>query len=339
VRTVNLEALPLFLEAQFIEAPAALKTPVMLSESRLKDKFWMTFLPAHNTLYVQVNEVNDKEEELLVDFAREVEEAVAKYKAERLVLDLRHNPGGNNYLARPLLLSLLRLNEINRFGQLYTLIGRETFSAAQNLVNNLEYFTTTLFVGEPTGASPNGYGDSKKFQLPNSKLTVRASSIYWRDLSADEKRPWTAPDLPVAYTSAAYFKGQDPVLDAALTFKPGELSQLMSRVYEKSGFQNAFWLYYRYRNDSRYNPAALEATEQAFGQHLLQQKKAEDAVGWYGYVSSQRPKQVWPLLGLAEAQLLDNKHSNAAEAVSKVLALDPENEDARKLQQKIGAKQ
>ncbi|MBC5994906.1 tetratricopeptide repeat protein [Pontibacter cellulosilyticus] len=338
LRTVELDALPMFKAVQFVGAPAALKIPVALSESRLKDKFWMTYLPNHRALYVQLNEVYDKEDELLVDFTKRIEQAVAENKVERLVLDLRHNPGGNNFLSRPLVLALVRLNELNQFGKLYTLIGRETFSAAQMLANNLEYFTNTLFVGEPSGASPSGYGDSKKFQLPNSKLTVRASSIYWRDWNGNENRPWTTPDIPVAYTASTYFKGQDPVLDAALTFN-GNMADIVKAVFDKSGFNSATWTYIRYKNDSRYNAQVLETTEKEFGKHLLEQKKFNEAAGWYSYVSSLHPKEVWPLLGLAKAQLLNNKPIDARNTVEKALALNPDHKEVKELQREINSKQ
>ena len=63
--------------------------------------------------------------------------------------------------------------------KLFTIIGRSTWSATQFLVNEMEKYTNTLFVGEPTGGKVNSYGDSRKIILPNSGITVRVSTLWW----------------------------------------------------------------------------------------------------------------------------------------------------------------
>ena len=45
-------------------------------------------------------------------------------------------------------------------GHLFVIIGRRTFSAAQNTVNMIEKNTNATFVGEPTGSRPNFVGES-----------------------------------------------------------------------------------------------------------------------------------------------------------------------------------
>ena len=53
---------------------------------------------------------------------------------KKVVLDLRLNGGGNNYLNRGLVLALLGAEGLNRYGRVFTIIGRNTFSAAMSLV-------------------------------------------------------------------------------------------------------------------------------------------------------------------------------------------------------------
>ena len=59
----------------------------------------------------------------------------------------------------------------------------------------LEQNTNAVFVGEPTGGSPNGYGDSRKLTLPSSGLTVRVSTLYWQPSDPRDKRDAIAPDI------------------------------------------------------------------------------------------------------------------------------------------------
>ena len=69
-----------------------------------------------------------------------------------LVLDLRYNNGGDNTLNRAIVRRIIQSPSIDRHGRLYVLIGRKTFSAAVNLVSDLEQMTNAIFVGEPTAA-------------------------------------------------------------------------------------------------------------------------------------------------------------------------------------------
>jgi hypothetical protein len=71
-------------------------------------------------------------------------------------------------------------------------------------------------VGEPAAGRGNHYGDSRRFTLPESGVTVRLSSLYWQFWDPRDDRPWIAPQLPAPLTFEAYRQGRDPALDAAL---------------------------------------------------------------------------------------------------------------------------
>lgn len=62
-------------------------------------------------------------------------------------------------------MALLASEHVNQYGNLYVLIGRNTFSAAQSLVNDLEQYANVIFVGDCTGANPSQYGDPNKIRL------------------------------------------------------------------------------------------------------------------------------------------------------------------------------
>ena len=136
----------------------------------------------------------------------------------RIVFDMRRNTGGNSQVAQGLIKMLASRPEVKEPGRLFVLVGRETFSSA--ILNSYDFKerTSALFFGEPTGGKPNGYGEVKSAQLPYSGLTVGYSVKYFKMVEGDP--PSLLPDQQIPLTAQDFFAGRDPVLDAALAFKP-----------------------------------------------------------------------------------------------------------------------
>jgi C-terminal processing protease CtpA/Prc len=76
-----------------------------------------------------------------------IEIEVAPNVDSRLIVDLRWNNGGNTFLTLPFLHRLIGDAKVNRRGALYVIIGRRTYSAAQNFTTMLELHTEATFVG------------------------------------------------------------------------------------------------------------------------------------------------------------------------------------------------
>jgi hypothetical protein len=87
-----------------------------------------------------------------------------------------------------------------------------------NLCNDLERQTSVIFVGEPTGSSPNFVGETNFILLPNSRLRISCSSRYWQGVLSDDQRKWIAPQLGVKYFYSDFEKGIDPSMDAIMEF-------------------------------------------------------------------------------------------------------------------------
>ena len=85
-------------------------------------------------------------------------------------------------------------------------------SAMMNAIH-LEQQTEVLTVGEPTGGKPNSFGEIRTFSLPNSDLTVRYSTKYFRILPELASAPSFEPEVEVRLTSREFFAGADPVMD------------------------------------------------------------------------------------------------------------------------------
>jgi hypothetical protein len=195
--------------------------PLWLSRDPAKALWWFTVLPGSRTMYAQINQVRNAPTETFADFTSRLLAAVDSVNADRLVLDLRLNRGGNGQLLRPLVNGILKRPNVNEPGKLVVLIGRSTWSAAQFLLNDLQKYADATLVGEPSGSKGNHYGDSRRITLPNSGITVRAATIYWQAWSPGDLRPWTAPDVTAELSSGDYARNHDPVLATALSYVPG----------------------------------------------------------------------------------------------------------------------
>jgi C-terminal processing protease CtpA/Prc len=162
--------------------------------------------------------VNKDGGETIAQFAEELFEFVETSDAQTLVIDVRLNHGGNNFLVKPIIDKVIRSKKINNNGHLFVIIGRETFSACQNFCNRLQRETQVIFVGEPTGSKPNFVGEGNPIELPYSGVRVNGSSRYWQDSVSDDYRIWVAPDLVATMTSTDFRTNRDPAMSAILEY-------------------------------------------------------------------------------------------------------------------------
>jgi pimeloyl-ACP methyl ester carboxylesterase len=238
--------LPRFSNSSFSNGIRDLKG-LIISRQKNDKNYWYEYLPKERAVYLQLNQINSAENgPTLMEFLRGLDDRIKREKVARLILDIRNNFGGNNSLSGAFVELITENPSLNKLGNFYTLIGRKTFSAAQYLVNDLAKWTNVIFVGEPTGASPNHYGDSVKKQLSNSNLTVRISSIYWRDGTSDESTKWTAPDIPIKNNGIDFFENKDLALSKCLNYQtPKSLEEIYTDLYHWGGLNTATRLYLR----------------------------------------------------------------------------------------------
>lgn len=181
--------------------------------------YWFEYLPENNAVYMQYKRVREEPEAPFGAFCERLFTFLDAHPGAKLIIDLRRNSGGNTFMHRPLLFGLLQRPEVNRRGRLFILIGRNTFSAAMNGSTFLEGTTNALFVGEPTGASPNFIGETIMVTLPYTTLQVSISDLYWQSSWPMDDRHWIAPWLYIPPSFAAYSGGHDPALEAILSYQ------------------------------------------------------------------------------------------------------------------------
>jgi len=195
----------------WVRVPAGRALP--LYAQRRTTYHWFEMLP-DSTLYFQYNGVADADTETVAEFARKLLARLDRGDAARLVIDLRWNGGGNLMLNPPLLEAIIQARNVNRPGHLFVIASRHTFSAAMVFAGLLDRYTHAIFVGEPTGSSPNFIGESTTNVLPWSRIEVSLSNRAWQSTHAMDHRVWIPPRIPVAWTFASYREGRDPALEA-----------------------------------------------------------------------------------------------------------------------------
>lgn len=198
------------------ELPDTLPGPRPLYLRHRELPYWFEHLPAQNLTYFQFNLVLDHPAEPFDAFCDRLFGFVEARRPGSLVIDMRWNGGGDTFLGKPLVHHLIRSPAINRRGALFVIIGRLTFSAAQNIATALEEHTEATFVGEPTGSRPNFIGETIPFELPVSKLRVNVADLYWQTGHPMDHRPWIAPQLYAPPTFDSFASGDDPALAAIL---------------------------------------------------------------------------------------------------------------------------
>ncbi len=197
-------------------ADAEAPTPLYLSHG--DEMYWFEYLEDEKLVYFQYNSVRNKADDPIWMFAKRLYEFIEANPVEYLVIDLRRNGGGNNFLNVPIVQGLIKCEKVNKQGNLFVIASRHTFSAAMNCAADLEYQTEAMFVGEPTGSKPNFIGETTMITLPWSGLQVSCSSLYWQRSHAFDYRTWIAPDLVAELSSEDYRTNRDPALETILDY-------------------------------------------------------------------------------------------------------------------------
>lgn len=215
----DLDAITMDAAVSWISIGDGSPNPTPLRRARPDEWHWFEPLEDGRTVYVQFAAVLDQGDDTVAAFCRRLFEFVDGHEIDRLILDLRRNDGGNNFLYRPLVEGLACRDAINRRGHLFTIIGRHTFSAAMCLAVDLERRTNVIFVGEPTGSSPNFIGETSLSTLPWSGLALSVSSLEWQNSDAGDRRVWIPAEIPAVLSSDDDRENRDPALTAILAYR------------------------------------------------------------------------------------------------------------------------
>lgn len=241
---------------------------------------YMQYLPETKTLYVRHSVTLNDGNKTIADFFNKMVDFIDNNDVAKLILDVRTNGGGNNTLNKPIVTGIIKSRKINQKGKFFCIIGRRTFSAAQNLVNEIEKNTEVIFVGEPTSENVNFYGDTRTETLPATKLQANLSWLWWQNMDPRDKRKATSPSLAVDMSFADYYNNVDPVMKVIESYdKQGSIDDKLRTLVEQGKFDDAVAMAVDYIKDPlhRYYKNELETKINTFGYNLINQNKLEYA--------------------------------------------------------------
>ena len=107
-------------------------------------------------------------------------------------------------------------NPLRFNGKVFVLTGHDTCSAAMSFSAAIKCFKIGIIIGEETGDPTVGYGDSLRFTLPNSKLTLSVACRYFSEACGKPDGRGVIPDYEVKQKPENTAKGIDTVLQFTL---------------------------------------------------------------------------------------------------------------------------
>jgi hypothetical protein len=180
--------------------------------------YWFELIPGKKLLYAQINAVTDWGRDPFADFTKRLFKSYddGAGSIDRFVIDLRFNEGGNGYLLPPFLQEFVARRDSLARGKLFIITGRRTFSAASNLIGQMLKHTKAVTVGDIAPGPLNWCSDTLDFRLPNSRLFVQVSSMFWMEGHAMDTRGCYPPDCFIPETFRDLSSFTDGPLDAIL---------------------------------------------------------------------------------------------------------------------------
>ncbi len=319
--------------------PAAQPTWTSLSTSPepAEGPFEIRSLQDADALLVRLDEVQDQVPgTTLGQFGRELAAALEARKPQKVLLDLRANHGGNSTLSRAIVLPLVRWEGSSTYGRLYTLVGPETFSAAVDMMGDLEQWTQNITVGSEPGSGPTSYSDADREELPESGLVVRVSTSYRVAWTGGEQRTRYEIDLPMQQDIGSLRGGRDAVVEHALSHVAGaDLAAQMVRAHQNGGINSALFVGFRSRTDPRTADASTEDAMNRLGWHLLEAEEDRFAAGVFLFNRENYPESVEAHRGEAEARLRLGALDEAQRLVEAALELEPTSAELKALRARM----
>ena len=176
---------------------------------------WLGPLPESDAVFVQVNQIAPDPNESMAEFGLKLRRFLAETPVKNVILDVRHNNGGNTFTYTELLRTLVA-HSTKEGNRLYVIIGRGVYSATSNLITDLERLARPIFVGEPSSGIGNQDGDESQTVLPYSGVRALLTSVRWQYSHPWDLRASLVPDRPVQLSAKDYFAGKDSVMETIL---------------------------------------------------------------------------------------------------------------------------
>lgn len=186
------------------------------------ENYWYELLQEYDAMYLAINQFSQSENPGFSDIVNDTFTCIDQESVEKLIIDLRHNPGGHSSLIELLHQELQKRPELLK--NTYILIGSKTGSAAVICAAQLSQYEGVTLVGSPTGGTPSGFGRTgENDTTPNYEVEFYYGAYTY--FSTDEWQPapesgyppeWyntVMPDVYIPTDIQDLAEGRDPALE------------------------------------------------------------------------------------------------------------------------------
>jgi len=300
---------------------------------RSRRAYWYAWLPEQKTIYLHMTHVTADgrgEFRSFKEFYDHVFKVAEDNAAEKFILDIRYNSGGDGTVLIPFIHKFIRSSRFSEPGRLFTITGRKTFSAGVMLYDLMLKHTNTIMVGEPAGAPRSSYGDAGTFHLKNSRLQVEISSVHWQLTNSADKSLYQPVDLPAVFTAHDYFTGADPALDRILSL-PGRYRSIPEVLLEEGGVAAKREYSERKARYGKYDwwKAFDEGPMRFAARDLMKAGKLSDGKAGFEILLEQYPRSWRAWRDYGNALLAAGEKAEALKCFKKGLEINPGYEEFR----------
>jgi len=305
--------------------------PALPPHLRYRLPYHLVELPDAKALYFQWNFVQDWDDEPFAQFSQRLFKTLDAHPDWRLIVDVRYNSGGDGSKVPAFIKQIIKRDRFDAPGSLFVITGRKTFSAAVDFVAEAKAWTSAIFIGEPTGAGLNAYGDAEEHVTPGLHIPFQSSTNFHGHGDSHDAGGSIDPDIPALMTGSDYFAGRDPALETILKGSDAELLPLpllgvkdgpdatVKALADRKAkwSQLSWWTPFKERD---MNSAAYD---------LLRENRAKEAVVLFRLNTEAYPKSSNTWDSLAEAERAVGDVEGAKRDYAAALKIDPDLGDAK----------
>lgn len=324
------------------------KTPLYFKNQGNRIKFyWFEHLIYEKTIYFQFNQVVNQpnSEETFAQFSTRMWNYIDQNvkNINKLIIDLRHNNGGNGLMILPFLNQIIKRDYINKEGSLFVLSSKKTHSAASIFMNELAVHTNAIFVGEPDACGADLFSNSRSAgNLPNSGFPLWIASLQFTRRFPVNNSEYIMPHFPASFSSHDYFTGIDPAIDfiingdlrsvAEFAADEGAEAALIFHQQLKEKYKDFNWW-------NAFDPEILESSITRKGYALMRNGNLESASQVFTLNTMLFPNSfdVWDSLG--EWCYNMKKFNLSLQYYKKSIELNPDNENGKQMIERIKREQ
>lgn len=305
--------------------------PALPPHLRYRLPYYLVEIPEKHALYFQWNFVQDWGDEPFPQFSQRLFKTLDAHPDWRLIVDVRYNSGGDGSKVPAFIKQIVKRERFDAPGNLFVITGRKTFSAAVDFVAEAKAWTSAIFVGEPTGAGLNAYGDAEEHVTPGLHIPFQSSTNFHGHGDTHDTGGSIDPDIPAIMTGPDYFAGRDPVLETILNGGDADLLPL-PQLGVKAGPEAAVAaLTQRTAKWSQltwWTPFKEQDMNEA-AYTVLRSGRAKDSVVLFRLNTQAYPKSSNTWDSLAEAERAAGDIEGAKRDYAAALKIDPDLGDAR----------